>query len=174
MLRTVADVLSRGRVGTRLFLATVWVMLWRDLNIGTFVAGLLLASLVMAILPFPPAVFGLYLRPWAFVVLVVRFVADVVKASVEVAYQSVAPWKFPVGRFVDVQLYSAQDLPRTLTAELTSLVPGSLVVDMDPETGVLTLHLFDVPTQADIDAAVARVHDQERRLLRALFVEEVS
>lgn len=170
---TPAGGLGRWRLGTRIFLAAVWVMLWRDLSVGNIAVGLLLASLVMALVPFPPAVFGLTLRPWSFLVLLTRFLADLVRASLEVAYSAVAPWRRPVGRFVDVQLRATQDLPRTLTAELTSLVPGSLVVDLDVDTGRLTLHLFDVPTPADVEAAVARVHAQERRLLRALFHEEV-
>ncbi len=170
---TAAGPLARWRLGTRVFLTAVWVMLWRDLSVGNVAAGLLLASLIVALVPFPPAVFALTLRPWPFLVLVARFLSDVVRASLEVAYSSVAPWRQPVGRFVDVQLRASQDLPRTLTAELTSLVPGSLVVDLDPATGRLTLHLFDVPTPADVEAAVRRVHDQERRLMRALFVEEV-
>lgn len=122
----------------------------------------------------PPAVFELRLRPLALVTLVVRFLADVVKASLQVAWMSVIWWRVPVGRFVDVQLRATQDLPRTLTAELTSLVPGSLVVDLDPDTGLLRLHLFDVPTAQDVQSAVTRVLGQERRLLRALFTEEVT
>ncbi len=164
----------RWRVGTRVFLTVVWVMLWRDLTVGNIATGLILASLIMAVVPFPPAVFELRLRPLALVTLVVRFLADVVKASLQVAWMSVIWWKVPVGRFVDVQLRATQDLPRTLTAELTSLVPGSLVVDLDPDTGLLRLHLFDVPTAQDVQSAVTRVLGQERRLLRALFTEEVT
>lgn len=171
---SVASVLGRRRLGTRAFLAAVWVMLWRDLSIGNIVVGLLLAGVIMAVIPFPATAFGLRLRPWPFILLVTRFLGDVVKASLQVAYQSVAPWKCPAGRFVQVQLRATGDLPRTLTAELTSLVPGSLVVGLDPDAGRLTLHVFDAPTSAHAEAAVARVLDQERRLMRALFAEEAS
>lgn len=164
----------RFHPGPLLLLTLIWMMLWRDISPGNIVIGLLLATLISVTFPLPPVVRTFRVHPWHGTVLVVRFLADVVRASLEVAYASVAPWRHPAGRFTTVRLRSRQDLLRTVTAELTSLVPGSLVVDLDRERGLLMLHLFDAPDDQAVERAVARVHQQEDRLTRAVRVEEVD
>lgn len=152
----------------------IWVMLWRDVSPGNVLVGLLLAVIVSVTFPFPQVLVTLRIRPWPMLVLLLHFLADVVRASLEVAYSSAAPWRHPAGRFTTVRLRTEPDLLRTLTAELTTLVPGSLVVDLDRDTGLLMLHLFDAPDDDAVRSAVARVHKQEDRLMRAIKVEEVS
>lgn len=147
--------------------------LFGDLSVGNLLAGLAIGAVILVLFPLPPVIAGLRLRPWAFVVLVARFLVDLVMASLEVAYKAVAPWYRPAGRFVRVRLDGGSDLTRVVTAELCSLVPGSLVVDLDPESGELMLHLFDAPTPAAERAAVRRAQAQERRVLRALSAREV-
>lgn len=161
---------ARWRPGTRLFLTTVWVLLWRDLSLGTVITGLLIASVLMALFPLPAARFGLRPRPWPLVVLIARFLWDLVLASVQVAYVAVAPWaRKPVGRIARVHLSAVHDLPMVLTAEMVSLVPGSLVVDLEPRQGILTVHLFDARNHADVERAIRDVHAQEERVMAALF-----
>ncbi|WP_394276788.1 Na+/H+ antiporter subunit E, partial [Luteococcus sp.] len=41
------------------------------------------------------------------------------------------------GSLVDVQLHLHDDLRRTIIAEFTSLVPGTVVIDVHPETSIL-------------------------------------
>lgn len=152
----------------------IWVMLWRDISPGNVVVGLLLAVVISVTFPLPQVLRRFRIRPWPMLVLLLRFLADVVRASLEVAYSSVAPWRHPAGRFTHVRLRAEPDLLRTITAELTTLVPGSLVVDLDRDTGVLMLHLFDAPDDDAVRHAVERVHKQEDRLMRAVKVEEVN
>lgn len=154
-------------------LTVLWTALFGDWSLGNVVAGLLLGMLILILFPLPPVIGGLRLHPWPAVILVTRFLADLVLASLEVAYKSVAPWYWPAGRFVRVQLRGPSDLTRVLTAELCSLVPGSLVVDLDPDNGVLMLHIFDAPTEEDLKDAIHRAEQQEARVLRALSAREV-
>jgi multicomponent Na+:H+ antiporter subunit E len=154
-------------------LTLLWTALFGDWSIGNLVAGLLLATLILVVFPMPPVIGGLRLNPWPAVVLVARFLLDLVIASLEVAYKSVAPWYWPTGRFIRVQLVGTSDLTRVLTAELCALVPGSLVVDLDPLSGELMLHIFDAPTQQAADEAIRRAQQQEQRVLRALSAREV-
>ncbi|MCA0438242.1 MAG: Na+/H+ antiporter subunit E [Austwickia sp.] len=164
---------ARPRLLPLLALTLLWTALFGDWSVGNTVAGLLLATLILVLFPMPPVIAGLRLHPVGAVILVARFLVDVVVASLEVAYKAVAPWYRPAGRFLRVPLRGTSDLTRVITAELCSLVPGSLVVDLDPETGVLMLHIFDAPTPQRLAAAVRRVHEQERRVLRALSASEV-
>jgi multicomponent Na+:H+ antiporter subunit E len=56
----------------------------------------------------------------------------------------------------------------TLTVELVSLVPGSLLIELDSEHGHAWLHLLDGSTPAKIEQARARALAQERRVIAAL------
>ncbi|MEP7161234.1 MAG: Na+/H+ antiporter subunit E [Dermatophilaceae bacterium] len=150
------------------FLTTMWVLLWSDVTVANILAGALIAATILVLFPLPRVSFGLRLHPWAFVVLLATFQFHLVVASLEVAYKSVAPWCRPAGRFITVQLRGPADLTRTLTAEFCSLVPGSLVVDLDRTTGIIMLHLFDAPDEASGRLGIRRVHEQEARVLRAL------
>lgn len=158
----------RLRGGPVVFLTVIWLLLWSDLSVGNVVAGVLIASVILLVFPLPRVSFGLKIHPVAFLILLGRFQYDLVVASFEVAYKSVAPWYTPVGRFITVQLRGPKDLTRVLTAEFSTLVPGSLVVDLDRTTGEIMLHLFDAPTDEDAAAGIARVQAQEDRILRAL------
>jgi multicomponent Na+:H+ antiporter subunit E len=54
-----------------------------------------------------------------------------------------------------------------MTAELCSLVPGSLVVEAHRLTGMLYLHVLDVEQSGGVERARQTVLDQEERVLRA-------
>ena len=60
----------------------------------------------------------------------------------------------------------------TQTAELSSLVPGSLVVEAHRLTGKLYLHVLDVRQSGGIEAARQSVLDQEERVLRAFASDD--
>jgi multicomponent Na+:H+ antiporter subunit E len=74
----------------------------------------------------------------------------------------------PRASVVTTQLRSRNELFQTMVAEMMSLVPGSLVVDLDPGTGRVSMHVLDVETATEAEAFRRRVLDQERRVLAAL------
>jgi multicomponent Na+:H+ antiporter subunit E len=111
-------------------------------------------------------------RPLGVLWLVVRFAADLVRASFEVSLIALRPRYVPHGAVIGVQLRSHSDLYLTLTAELASLVPGSLVVEAHRLTGMLYLHVLDVRQSGGIEAARQAVLDQEERVMRAFASDE--
>lgn len=150
------------------WLAAVWVLLWGDLTWGNVLAGLLLGAVVTWGLRMVPVDFHGRVHPWRVLVLLVRFAADLVRASIQVATIALTPGYTPRGAVIGVQLRSHSDLYLTLTAELVSLVPGSLVVEAHRLTGVLYLHVLDLDRSGGVEAVRADVLAQEERLLRAL------
>jgi multicomponent Na+:H+ antiporter subunit E len=66
-----------------------------------------------------------------------------------------------------VQLRADSDLLLTMVAEATSLVPGSLVLDLDRERRVMALHLLPVRDLDDVERKRAGVLVVEDRLVRA-------
>ena len=157
----------RTQWGTILWLAAVWVLLWGDLSVANVLAGLALGLAVTYGLRMTPIEFHGRVRPLRVVHLFARFGVDLVRASFEVAFIALRPRYTPHGAVIGVQLRSHSDLYLTMTAELCSLVPGSLVVEAHRLTGRLYLHVLDVDAAGGIEAARQAVLDQEERVLRA-------
>ena len=111
-------------------------------------------------------------RPVGIIKLFARFALDLVRASFEVSLIALRPGYQTRGAVIGVQLRSHSDLYLTLTAELASLVPGSLVVEAHRLTGKLYLHVLDVRQSGGIEAARQAVLDQEERVLRAFASDE--
>ncbi|GEK23550.1 Na+/H+ antiporter subunit E [Cellulomonas xylanilytica] len=162
----------RTQWATIVWLTVVWVFLWGDLSVGNVLAGLAIALAVTTGLRMAPIAFHGRFRPAGFLHLLGRFVLDLVKASFEVSLIALRPRYVPHGAVIGVQLRSHSDLYLTLTAELSSLVPGSLVVEAHRLTGVLYLHVLDVRQSGGIEAARQAVLDQEERVLRAFASDE--
>ncbi|MFC4145388.1 Na+/H+ antiporter subunit E [Micromonospora mangrovi] len=150
------------------WLVTIWVLLWGDLSWGNLLGGLVLGAAVLLFFPLPPVSFGGRLRPGPLFVLVVTFVAELVSASVHVAAIAVRPGYRPRGAIVAVGLRIRTDLNLALTAEVISLVPGSLILEVDRDAGVLYVHVLDVRRPEDLTAAGDRIRAVERRLVRAI------
>lgn len=158
----------RVPVNGLLWLTAVWVLLWGSLNWGNVLLGLVISYLVLLLFPLPAVRVRLRPRPVALVVLVARFLWDVVRASVEVAWLAVRPGTTTRGVVMDMELVGDDTLLQVLTAEMVALVPGSVVIDLDPESRVLTIHALDVRTRHEAEVVRHRVRAQEARVLRAL------
>lgn len=155
-----------AQVLTLVALVAVWLALWGDLTIPLVVVGVLLAALVLAVFPLPPVRFRLGFHPWRMIVLISRFAYDVVAASFQVAYLALRP-RAPTTDVVTVELVSDSDLIQHLTALAVSLIPGSLIVDADPNVRTLTIHvLYTSPRPAGI--FISEVLAQEERFIAAL------
>lgn len=153
--------------GTVAWLAVVWVFLWGHISVANVLAGVLVGLIVTLAFRMAPIDFHGRLHPWALVVLGVRFVIDLLRASAEVSWLALRPRYKPHGAVIGVQLRSHSDFYLTATAELVTLVPGSLVVEANRLTGRLYLHVLDLAYSGGAEAVRASVLAQEERVLRA-------
>lgn len=157
-----------------LWLTAVWVLLWGSLNPLNLLGGVLVGLLVLLLFPLPRVDLRLRVHPVGLLVLVGRFLSDLVRASVEVAWLAVRPGPVAHGVVMDLELVSDDAFLQTLTAEMVSLVPGSVVIDLEPSTGLLTLHALDVRTRAEAERVRHKVRAQEARILRAFHPDPES
>lgn len=152
-------------------LVVLWLMLWRSVEPLTILTGVLTALVVVRGLHLPPVPHVGRFRPVAAVALLGWFLAEVVIASVQVAGQAfaaIAPAGRPRSGVIAAQLLTRDDLVLTLTGILTSLVPGTVIVEVDRAESVLYLHVLRGGTPERLDAARRSVLDTERRLVRAI------
>lgn len=162
---------ARASSGLIFWLTLVWVLLWGDITLANVVAGAVVAVVVTAVSPLPRTPFDGRFRPWGLVLLAARFVADVLVASWQITWMTVRR-RQPRGAVIRVRLRSHSDTYLTATAGMTSLVPGSIVVEAHKLTGTLYIHVFDIDLAGGLDAAHKTVLAQEERILRAFASRE--
>lgn len=147
--------------------AVLWVLLWGDLSWANVLSGAVLGGLVALAFPLPPIGTSTTLRPGPLVRLVGKFFADLVLASFQVAWMAIRPGRPPRGGLVVVPLRSRSDLFVATTAGLSSMVPGTVVVDLDRSRGTLQLHVLDLDGSGGPEAARRSTRALEERLLRS-------
>lgn len=161
---------ARGTYGTQwkmtVILTIIWVLLLGQVTIGTVVAGFLLGLAVTRVFPLPPVVFQGRLHPVGQLRLAVRLVWDLVLSSFTVAVLAFRREK-PKSAMVRVDLRFDSDLYQTLTTEIVTLVPGSVVVEARGSTRTLYVHVLDVEQSSDLEPARQSVRDAEARVIAA-------
>ena len=157
----------RHQVPLAAWLVLVWILLWGTWSWANLISGVLVAVAVLTLLPLPHVVGGTRVRPVPLLVFLGHFVLDLFSSGAEVAWQAVRPGGVRRTAIVRVQLRADSDLLLTMIAEATSLVPGSLVLDLDREQRLMTLHLLPVRDREDVERKKAHVLVVERRLVRA-------
>ena len=157
--------------GVLLWLTIVWVFLWGELSLANVVVGLLVGLVITSVMPLPQTPFNGRFRPWGTILLIAHFLKDVVLASIEVSKLAMRR-EPPTGAVIRVRLRSHNDVYLTMVAGMTTLVPGSVVVEAHRITGTLYHHILDVEMQGGLEAAHQSVLDQEERILRAFGTRE--
>lgn len=149
-----------GRVLPAAWLVLVWVLLWGTFSWANLISGTLVAVLVIGLFPLPRVEGPGRMRPLALLGLLVRLNVDLVRSSVQVAWQSVRPGPPVRSAVVAVRLESPSEFVLAMVVETLSLVPGSVVIDVEPRERTLYAHVLG----ADDDAAVAAFREQVRRV----------
>lgn len=153
--------------GTVVVLTIVWWVLWGSYSLFSLLGGVFVAIGVCVVFPLPPLKMEMRLHPWAFLVLVARFHRDIFVASAEVAWMTLFPPKPLRNAMVGVTLKSESDFVLTVVAEMVSLVPGSVVVEVHRATHSLFVHAIGVKDEAGVEEVRRRVLAQEERLVAA-------
>ncbi|GIF73409.1 Na+/H+ antiporter subunit E [Asanoa siamensis] len=168
--RPEADARTRrtNHVVALLGMALVWILLWGTFSWANLLGGLAVAAFILVALPLPPVVFGGRLRPVALARFVAIFVRDLVVASVQVTWLAVRVGHTPHSAILAVRLRVDTDLNLTLTAEALSLVPGSLIVEVDRAAGVLYIHVLDIHDRAEAERFRLDVLALEARIVAAV------
>jgi multicomponent Na+:H+ antiporter subunit E len=151
-----------------LALVLLWMLLWGTLSWLSLVSGVLVAVLVARLFYLPPVELSGRFNPFFLVVYLLRFGADLVAGSFQVALVAFSRRGSGHSSIVAVDLVTRSDFIMTLTAISISLIPGSLVVDVDREHSILYLHAIRVGDDREAQALRDRVLSLERGLVRAL------
>ena len=149
-------------------LVLLWLLLWRSFTPLDIVVALGVALLSTRVFELPPVqLTGRLHLGWTLAYLG-RFAVDVVLGSIQVAAQAFDLRHIPRSAVVEVKLVTHSDLILTFVAVTLSLVPGSLVIEVDRPRSTLYLHVLGIHDAEEAEKFRRRSLDTERRLLRAI------
>ena len=165
----------RHQLPLLVWLVLVWNLLWGTWSWANLLSGAAVALAVTVLLPLPSVVGGTRVRPVPLLRFVGHFVVDLLVSAAQVAWLAVRPGRQQRSAIIQVQLRTDSDLLLTMVAEALSLVPGSLVLDLDREERTITVHLLHVRDRDHVEEERADVLVVEDRLVRAFgSAEEVA
>ena len=157
----------RHQLPLLVWLVLVWNLLWGTWSWANLISGILVALVVTLLLPLPPVVGGARVRPVALLSFLGHFLADLVSSGALVVWQTVRPRGIDRSAIITVQLRTDSDLLLTVLTESLTLVPGSMVIDMDRERRTIALHILHVEDESDVERQRASVLAEEERVVRA-------
>ena len=153
-------------------MAVVWVILWGSITPMIVVGGVLCAYLITVVFPLPPINWGGRFRPLWFISLAAHLLKDLVVSSVRILQLAFERKVNLNAGIIRVDLASDSDLYEVVVAELISLVPGTVVVEVVRHPRRLYLHALDLTGPDPIAGVQQMVHDVENRVLNAFGSKE--
>ena len=147
-------------------LVVLWMLLWGSISWLNLVSGIVLALVVTRVFYLPSVELTGRFNPLAFAVFFGGFVVDLVVASFQVAFLAFRGVRR--NSVVAVQLASRSDLMTTLTAIAISLIPGSIVVEVDRDRSIVYVHVLNTENRERAEFARRDVLAVERRIVHAL------
>lgn len=158
-----------------LVLVALWMLLWGTVSVLSVTSGVMIALVVTTILYLPPVQLSGRFNPFWFAVYLIRFLGELVAGSVNVAWRAFSPRGVTGNSVIAVQLVTRSDIIMTLTAISVTLIPGSLVLEVDRQRSVLYLHALNTTDEVAVNALRRSVYSFERSLVRSLgSPEDVS
>jgi len=155
------------------FLTLVWVLLWGTLTVANVIGGLVVALVVTLLLPLPPVPVEGRLRPLAFLRLVLYVAAQLVVSSVQVAWLAIRPGPPPATAVLRAHLAVKSDLVLALAVGVITLIPGSVVLEIDQKRRLIYVHVLDVGSEKNIESFYRQVRTVQR-LMVAAFEREAD
>ena len=159
---------ARSQIVLLLGLVILWCLLWGQLTPLSVVSGIVLALVISLVFYLPAIDLSGRINIWHTAVFFVRLIIDICRASIDVAWLVINPRYHPSSAILAIALDTRSDIIMMFTAEAISLVPGSIVVDIDREESVLYVHVINVTTDDDLEKFRASVFATEKRLVMGI------
>lgn len=152
-----------SRLVVVLWLTAVWVTLWESVSAANLLGGVAVAGIVVYLLPPRTPVSRVGFRPLAAIGLLFFFLWELIQASAEVAWEVATPRNRIRPAVVSVQLDT--DVPGIITAvaNMVSLTPGTITLEVDVDNRTLFIHVLHLKTVEDTRKSVRRLEEVTSR-----------
>jgi multicomponent Na+:H+ antiporter subunit E len=156
----------KTRFLSNLLLSFIWVAITGAFTIENFIFGFALSFFLLWIITINRSESKYFSRGPKIISFLFFFLYELIKANLEVAYDVITPKHFMKPGIVKIPLDSETDLEITLLANLISLTPGTLSLDVSDDRKVLYVHAMYVKDKEDFVASIK--NGFEKRLLEIL------
>lgn len=156
----------KNRFLSNILLTFIWVALTGNFTFSNYVFGFIVSFLILRLVTRgkkDAKYFRLLPKIIAFIFF---FIKELVKANIEVAYEVMTPGYGMRAGIVKVPLTAKTDLEISFLANLISLTPGTLSLDVSDDKKVLYVHSMYIKDRENFIAGIK--NGFERRLLEIL------
>lgn len=154
------------------WLVLVWGALWQDFSAGNLLFGALIALAVSQIFYLPPIELSGRFNVLRALTLALWFVKEVTVASFQVLFWALVKGPRIHNAVIAVPLRSPSDLLMTAVGHVLSLIPGSLVVEVDRGCATLYIHAMNAPTPENVEKVRHGIQNIEARLIQVMGTKE--
>lgn len=145
----------------------VWMLLWRDISIGTVLGGSAIATVVEVV--GTRSATDASLRPLGMLRFLVGYARLVITSNLRVAWEVVTPSNEQIREaIVAVPLRSQSRAAALLTANAVTYTPGTLTVELTGDPLILYVHVLHFDSVEEVQADVAQIEDLVARALTPL------
>lgn len=146
---------SIKRSVTLFALTATWCALWKDLSIANIGAGVILGMAIMSLNVGTSCRGGIRLRPLLQLIWLV--LVDLVESTVGVAREILSPTDYTNEAIIAFEIPNEARHHFLLLVIAITLTPGTAVVDADPDTGTLYLHLLHAERRTEVESHVKKI-----------------
>lgn len=147
------------------WLVLVWTLLWGTVSAANILSGLAIAAVITLLLPLPVVPVEGRLHPVSLLRLVLTVASYLIVSSVQVAALAVKPGPPPLSAVLRAHLAVKSDLVLALAASIFNLIPGTIVLEIDPVRRTLYMHVLDIASERAVNRFYSQVEEIERLLV---------
>lgn len=141
-----------------IILALIWTAVTATFSFGNLLTGLILGYFVLVVVSPALDQSNYTQRLWKSITLLLYFLKELVMSSIRVAIDVIRPGAFRMkSGVVDIPLDVTSDLEITLLANMISLTPGTLSIEVSADRKELFIHAMY------IDEGVEQVREDIKR-----------
>ena len=156
----------QNRFLMNILLALVWMALTGQFDFVNFVFGFVVSFFALLVIARGNRERGYFYRLPKIIGFFFFFLKELVKANLEVAYDVITPKFYMKPGIVKIELDAQSDLEITLLANLITLTPGTLSLDVSDDKKVLYVHAMYIRDREQFVQSIKQGF--EKRLLEIL------
>ncbi|MEO9077572.1 MAG: Na+/H+ antiporter subunit E [Gelidibacter sp.] len=156
----------KGRFLSNILLTLVWVALTGSIAFLNFVFGFVISFAILWVITVDRGEAKYFKILPKLVAFLFFFLYELIKANIQVAYGVITPKFYMTPGIVRVPLDAKTDIEITLLANLISLTPGTLSLDVSDDKKVLYVHSMYISDKEEFINGIKSGF--ERRLLEIL------
>ncbi len=149
-----------------ILLALVWGAVTGSFGVANLVFGFVIAALALWIIREQYHTEDYLVRAWRITSLILRFLKDLFVSAMRVAVLVLSPTRRYQPGFIAFKLTTDRNAEIALLANLITLTPGTLSVDVSDDKSTLFIHCMDVPDTEALKREIAEGF--ERKIMEAM------